>query len=276
MQNADLCACGIHLCIGEVYGISDVSVLDVVDKLGSSHNCAVVLGLGSGSAQVRNADNVLYADKLIGGEVSDVASDLAAFNSSQNSSGISQLASCEVEYSYAVLHNSDGLFTDSALGISIVRNVDSDIVGSSIEVVNIGNGLYAGLKGKRSLYGEERIIADHLHAKAHCGICDQNADSTQTDNAQSLSADLGTCEVGLALFYLLADIFLTLEGGNPVNSVSYLSGGKEETCDNKLLNSVCIGTGSVENNDALFCAAVNGNVVYACACSGTSISFLTL
>ena len=63
---------------GEVHAVLDVTVAEVVVHLESGHDGAVVLGLLGGGAKVGDQDGTGHADELLGGEVGDVAGDLAA------------------------------------------------------------------------------------------------------------------------------------------------------------------------------------------------------
>ena len=66
-----------HCDFGKIYRVYDISVLDIIDKLLSRHSRAVVLGFGGGSSQMRDSDNAVNAQNIIGREVGYISRNLA-------------------------------------------------------------------------------------------------------------------------------------------------------------------------------------------------------
>ena len=85
VQNADSGAACIttHGAVREVYGVGDVTVLQVILQLICSHGSAVVLGFRCGSAQVRDSDYILYAQQLVVCKVGYIRSNLTLAQSSR-------------------------------------------------------------------------------------------------------------------------------------------------------------------------------------------------
>ena len=130
----------------------------------------------------------------------------------------------------------------------------------ALYIVNLAGELQSVLNG------EVRVSAVNVHAEFSGCVGYQDTNSAQTDNAELLAHDLRTYELALALLDQLSYfVALALEGLDPVHSSRDLSGGQQQTCDDKLLNGVCVSAGGVEYYNALLGALVDRDIVYACA-----------
>ena len=119
------------------------------------------------------------------------------------------------------------------------------------------------------LHGNIGVITYYVHAHATGGgVGHQRADSAQTDNSQFLAAQFGADKLALFLFHQLFQalgVLIFLDAGNAARDVA---GGEQQARDDQLGHGVGVGTGGVENNDALLRALLNRNVVDAGARAG--------
>ena len=116
----------------------------------------------------------------------------------------------------------------------------------------------------RRVYGEERVIAVHIHAERHSRVAHENADGAQADDAQLFAGNLRTHVGALALFDELSDLrALVLERFRPGDAVHNFAGAEEERSQHKFLHGVGVGARRVEHHNALLAAFVERNVVHA-------------
>ena len=109
--------------------------------------------------------------------------------------------------------------------------------------------------------GHIRVITDDVHTKTDRGVCDPGADVAETDDPEGLSHDLGADIVFLAGFDLRLDVLAAREGTRPEGGVHDVAGGKNEGADRELHNRLGVRAGGVEDDDALFRAALDGNII---------------
>ena len=117
---------------------------------------------------------------------------------------------------------------------------------------------------------EEGIAADNVHSQLESRICNETADSSETDNSKSLALDLNARKLGFALLDCLCNVLGSCKRSRPLDTADNVTGSEHKCADSQLLNSVCVSSGGVEYNDTLSCATVNGNVVYSCSRTGNS------
>ena len=147
--------------------------------------------------------------------------------------------------------------------------MDGEVVAVDHDLFVAVHDLDGGIELCLVRFAEEGVIADDVHADGDRHIGDQNADGAQADDAEGLAGDLGTDELALALLDLLAHLVAgALEGLGPLDALDDLAGGKQQTGEDQLLDRVGVGTGGVEDTDALLGADVLGDVVGAGARSG--------
>ena len=212
MKNYNTVAFGsVHHDFGVVNAVADVAVFDVIDKLFSRHNRAVVLRFGGGSAEVGDTNNVGNTQKLFAGEVGYVRSNLAAFKRFDKVGNVCKITAREVDNANAVLHLCDVVLVDDALGGGKRGDVIGNIIRFCIDSIVIV--CLANRTGDRpSVFnGDIRVAADNLHLDIACGVCNHTADRAETDNAESFALDFGADELAFALFNLLCNVGSALE-----------------------------------------------------------------
>src|SRR5699024_7973743 len=90
--------------VGQVHGVDDAAVVQVVLDLPGGHHGAVVLALGGGGPQVGDGHHALDGGGLAVGEVGDVGGALAAGQSGLHGGGVHQLPTGQVHDAHPVLH----------------------------------------------------------------------------------------------------------------------------------------------------------------------------
>ena len=220
---------------------------------------------------MRQRDSVLLLKDLVGRKVGNVSRNLAAFESLCHCLGIDQLAACEVDDADAVLHLLDCFCADGVLRVSVQRNVNGDVVAVREDLIQVGNVLDRAVELECAVNRQERVVAPDLHVQTDSRVCDLDADRAQTDDAELLARDLRTCIGRLALLSRRADIRRALEALYPVCALYDLARREQQRTDDQLLDRICVRTRGVEYDDALLRAAVDRNVVDACACAGDAL-----
>ena len=121
---------------------------------------------------------------------------------------------------------------------------------------------------------QERVVAPYFHVERNGCVCDLDADRAQTDDAELLARDLRACISRLALLSRRADIRRALEALYPVCACTTLRDASSSAQMTSSLTAFAFAPGGVEYNDALLRAAVDRNVVYACACACDALEVL--
>ena len=225
---------------------------------------------------MRDSNDSVNIDSISIREVSYIAGNFSGSQSSFQVSIVDEFSTGKIQDSYAVFHLTDNISIDKALCLVIARNMQSNIIRSSINFFLSSNYFAVSSHFLSGFFAEERVCADNCHTKCICSLSDFLTDCTQSDNTQSLAHSFNTAELALSLFYLSSNIcFAVLEFSSPCNSLCYLTGSKENTCNHKFFHSVCICTGRIENNNTLFSALVNRNIICTCTCSADSQQFRT-
>ena len=65
-----------HIAVGEIHGIDDVTVFQIIHHLLNCHLGAVILRFLRGSTQVRDRNDPFHIGSTVIGEVGDIALDL--------------------------------------------------------------------------------------------------------------------------------------------------------------------------------------------------------
>ena len=225
---------------------------------------------------MRCCNDVLCITGLCVGEVGAVVSHLAAFQRSDHIIIVDQFATGIVQHTNAVLHLCDGSSVDHALCVLVERYVNGQIICRSEYVVLGLDNCHRRIQTQCCANRQERVSTNDLHAQCNCGICHQRTDSAQTDDTQGLALDLRTCELALALFHLLCHrCFAVFQSCCPCHCLRNLTGGDEQTGQHQFLYGIGIGTRCVEYTDASLRAAIQRNVVDACAGTGNCLQIVT-
>ena len=122
-----------------------------------------------------------------------------------------------------------------------------------------------------SVNGNIRIIAVNLHSQMSSRIGNHGSNGSQADDSKLFAADLAACKLLFLLLRKLINVFLVLLTGYPLNAAHNVAGGKEHSCNYQLLYTVGIGPRGVKNNDSLFRAGINRNIIYTGAGAGNSL-----
>ena len=119
-----------------------------------------------------------------------------------------------------------------------------------------------------SVHRKVGIVAVNLHTQCAGRVCHTDTDCTKADNTQRLAHYLGAGKGALALFDHFGNLgAVALKGLFPLDGGNDPAGAYEHTGYNQFLNGVGVGTGGVENHDSCFTAAIERNIVDACACA---------
>ena len=112
------------------------------------------------------------------------------------------------------------------------------------------------------------VITIDLKTEMGRSICNLDTDRAQTDDAQPLAGEFRPDKTAFSFFDQLADrVTLSGKGVYPFQRGADVAAGQHETCNRQLLDCIGVGTGSVENCDALLGATVDGNVIGTRACT---------
>ena len=211
------------------------------------------------------SDDVLGHGDFMVGEVSDIAGHPSGLQSGDHIVIVHQSAAGQVDDAHLSLHVGDGIGVDGALGIVVVGHMDGDIVGDTVKLVDVLDHMDMAIQTQGGIHGQEGVIAIDVHAQFQCGVADQRADGTQTDDTDGLAEQFGTGEGGLALL----NSGLQIAAGlpclllNPVGAGDDVAGGHQQGAEHQFLDCIGVGAGGVENHDAVFAAALDGDVVGA-------------
>ena len=142
---------------------------------------------------------------------------------------------------------------DVAVFVDLLTGLDADDV-----VVQMPCGLN----------GDVGVAAVDFHAQTAGSVGQRAADGAQADDAQTLACDLHTGELALALLNQLLNVGAALDGLDPVDAAHNVTAGQQHAAQSHLHDAVGVGTGGVEDDDALVSAGGQGDVVDACTGTG--------
>ena len=263
MENGDT-ACLItdtHIAVGEVDGVDDIAVFQVVHHLLDRHSCTVILRFLGGCTQVRNGNNTFHIGSTVIGEVSDIALDLTGLQGFFHRIIVHQQISCEVQNDNAILHLGNGLGIDHLLGAVQQRDMQGDNIGIGIDLIIGLDALNMAIQMPCSINRDIGVAAQHMHTQLSGCICKGATDCTQANYAQGLIYQLVAGKLGLTLLHLLANIALVLNGLNPVDAADDITAAQQHTAQRQLHNAVGIGTGGIEYHDTLLSTLIQGDIV---------------
>ena len=129
-------------------------------------------------------------------------------------------------------------------------------------------------KAPRSLDGNERVVAVHIHVKVNRGVRHQGANGAQADDAELFAHNFRACEGFLRLFGRLGDVLVVSVLAAPFDTARNVARTHHKASNHELLHGVRVRARRVENDDALFRALVQRNVVHASTCTGNSAQVL--
>ena len=125
------------------------------------------------------------------------------------------------------------------------------------------------------LYRDIGVTAVNLHSKPLCGICYKHSYGSKAYHTKFLALYLIACKVSFFLFYKLRKPFCILVRLHPVDSTYHIPCSKEESCYNKFLNRISIGSRSIKYNYSLLCTFIKRDIVNSGTCSGYGKKIVT-
>ncbi len=207
-----------HVAGGVVHRVLDVAVFQVVHHLAHGHHGAVVLGFGSGGAQVRQHHGVRHAHDLGRGEVGDVGMHLARFQRRRHGRAVHQCVAREVQEHRAVLHDLAGVGVYHADGSLHGRHVDGQVVADAQQVVQFLHVMHGACDVPCCVHRHVGVVAVHVHAQVDGRVGHLRADGPQADDAQLLAHDLAPGEGLLGLFNRLGNVLVARVLAAPRNA----------------------------------------------------------
>ena len=242
--------------VGEVDGVGDGALEQVVGHLLGHLQGDVLLRLGRGRAQVRRADDVGQAEQraVLGRldleHVEGGAGHVARFQRLGQRPLVDQAAARAVDDAHALLGLLQRGGIDDVAGLVGQRRVQGDEIGAAQQVVEL-DLLHAQLH--RPLRRQERIVGDHLHLQADGAVGDDRADVAAADHAQRLGGELDAQELGL----------LPLAGLRGAVGLRDLAGERHHQRERVLGGGDGIAEGRVHDDDALGGGGLDVDVVDA-------------
>ena len=174
----------------------------------------VFLRFGRGRAQMRRADDVLEAEQRIflgwldREHIEAGAGDMARFDRGGQRHLVDEPTARAIDDAHAGFRLLQCGGVDDVLGLLGQRRMQRDEVGALEQFIEF-DLLDAQLDG--TLWRQERIEGDHLHAQADATVGDDRADIAATEHAKHLARDLGAHELR---FFPLAGLRRTVGGGD--------------------------------------------------------------
>ena len=207
--------------------------------------------------------HTLHGGGFAVGEVGDIGRAFAGGQGGLQGLGVHQLTPGQVDNADPVLHGGEGGVVEGPLGLGGHGQVEGDIIGLAVELLQGGDHLHAGGQVQGVLHGQEGVIAHNLHAQGGGGVGHQHADGPQAHHTQGFALDLRTHVGGLALFHHGGHVGA---GGSlllhPGDALGDLPGGQQQGGNGKLLHPVGVGAGGVEDHNARLGGPVQGDVVH--------------
>lgn len=248
----------------EVDRVLDGAVLEeVLDGVGS-HGGGGILGLLSRGTKVGKDNGVLVIAAKIIGEVSDVSA-ISTVKESLHGLGIHELATSKVEEDSIALAVVDDVSTNDTVGASLtldVRDVETDVIGISAGSLDAVDESDLTGKLESTLDGKTGVISNNVHSKGGGSIpSGTGANVSKTDNSKTFAHNLTATEQSLVLLDALPGLSALSKGLHVVNTINDATGTKKHTAKDQLLDSICVGTGCVEDGDAQLGHARDRDVV---------------
>ena len=270
MQDGDppLTGAHAHIAVGEIDGIDNIAVFQIVHHLADGHLRAVVLGFLRGGPQVGDGDAAGHFCRPVIGEIRNIAPDLAGGQSCGHGLVIHQQVPGEVQNHHAVLHLGNGLGVDHLLGVLQQRGMQGDKIAVGKNLLPAVYPVNLTVQVPGGVNGDEGVAAVNLHSQLPGGVGKGAAHRAQADHAQGLAQNLVTCKLGFALLHLLRHIRSTGNGFDPLHAAHHIPAAQQQAAEGQLHNAAGVGPGGIEHHNALLRAAVQGNIVHPRTGSG--------
>ena len=213
---------------------------------------------------MRHRDHVLFPDQLLVGKVRDVARDLAALDRGEHVLVADDLAAGLVDDAHAVLHPGKDGGVDHVVRLLGVGDVEADVIALFQQLVERLGPQHVAREVPGRVHAHEGVVAVDGHFQRHGEVRHQRARRAQADHAHGLAHQLRPAEGVLALFDELGDLLaLARDGLDPFDAAEHLARGEHQRAHLQLLDRLGVRAGAVEDDDALFGAVLDGDVVIA-------------
>ena len=144
-----------HAGVGEVDGIADGAVFDVLADRVGRHGGGLVLGLLRGRAQMRKYDAAFVVPQQVVGEIGDVLSG-AGIEKLLHGFGIDEFAASEIEQDSILFEVRNHVGTNDAVGSALFRR-SLDVGDVDADVIGIGDGGRDRI-GQRDVAGQRQGV----------------------------------------------------------------------------------------------------------------------
>lgn len=118
-------------------------------------------------------------DNPVIGEIREVGRHLAGIQGGQHGLVVHNLAPGQIDEPHAPLHGADGLGVNHAFGLVGKVNVNGNIIGPLIKLVDVLDHMDVPVQTQCRVHGEERIVSIDIHAQRQCHIGHQGSDGTR-------------------------------------------------------------------------------------------------
>ena len=144
--------------------------------------------------------------------------------------------------------------------------MQGDVVANAVEIVDIRDDFRPGGEELGIFFAQEGIETDDIHAERGAVVGDDATDRPQTDDADRLTFELGTDELGFAFLDEFRDfVAVADERFFPLDAADNGARRDEHREQNELGDGIGVCAGRIENDDAVSGALGKRNIVYACA-----------
>ena len=217
---------------------------------------------------MRQAHTAFQTQQLFTGEIADIRTHAAGFQSSGQIAVAHQLAPSKVQNANSVLHLADQAGVNHAFGIRGGRNVQSDEIALTDQIRQIHAVLDAAGQIPGRFNGNVGIVTQHFHSQMGGHVGHLDTDGTQTDDAQLFAGQFRPHELFFAFFHQLGHVRLTGQRPRPGNALRHLAAAEYQTTQNQFLDGIGVGAGRIEHHNTTLTAFCHRNVVGARAGAG--------
>ena len=246
---------------GQVDGIDDVAVLDIVLQFVRRHDRAVVLRFFRRRAEVGHRYDAVAGVDIRGGEVADVLVQFAAGERRLDVGHHGEFAARGVDHHRAVRHFRYRGGIDHTFGFLGGGHMQGHEV--RVLICFFGGGAHfneGDLRFRR--VGEVGIVALNVHAERVRRGGDLSAYRAEPQHRERLARDLVSDELFLALFHLFRHV-VAGERGRPLYAFREVARGEHELAYHHFLDRIRVRARRVENDDSALCVIGMGDIVDA-------------
>ena len=212
---------------------------------------------------MRGGDDIRHLHHFRRREVRDILPDFSRLQRLLQCNVIHHFASGEIHQNYAVLHLVEGLAVDHAPGLIRQVEMDRQVIRFAVDGTVGFPDFHAAVQGQGVADAQIRVDSDNMHAQCIGGVGHHAAYGPQADDPQGLALQFCPCKFLFAFLHILGQIFILGIILHPADGIRNITGGVDHGTDHQFLHAVGIGSRGVENDDALFCAPLQRNIVDA-------------